>query len=107
MHIKLVILHFSHIYQQKTIEELSVKWTKFKYKRKNLESLSNMESRFFNITSKWNAIYRTLYDGNPDNLFAFFVCRDPVYKLISVYKYLKDMFTMGHPEKSWNQSKYK
>ena len=100
-----VLILFSYVYNKKTIEELSVKWTKSKYKRKNLESLSNMESRFYNITSKWDVIYGSLYDGNPNNLFSFLVCRDPVLKLKSVYKYLKDMFTMGHGQKYWNQSK--
>ena len=100
-----VLILFSYVYNKKTIEELSVKWTKSKYKRKNLESLANMESRFYNITSKWDVIYGSLYDGNPNNLFSFLVCRDPVLKLKSVYKYLKDMFTMGHGQKYWNQSK--
>ena len=100
-----IILFFSYIYKGKTPEELSVKWTKSKYKRKNQESLLNIEARFFNVSSKWNAIHESLYAGNPKNLFSFFVCRDPVSKLKSVYKYLGHMFTMGHPEKSWNQSK--
>ena len=45
-------------------------------------------------------------EGNSDNFLSLFVCRDPVDTLRSVYKYLRDMFSMGHGgQKYWGQTK--
>ena len=83
----------SLIYKKKKKEQLFKKWTKSKYQNHPLESVSNMEGRFFNSSKKWDIIFGSLYANNPEKYLSFFVCRDPVERLKSVYKYLRDMFT--------------
>ena len=114
-------ISFSNIYRGKTREQLRQKWDKLKYRKKNLHSLPKLEARFLNSTTKWNIIsesiyggnsdqflfyYYYYYEGNSDHFLSLFVCRDPVDTLRSVYKYLRDMFSMGHGgQKYWGQTK--
>ena len=51
--------------------------------------LRKLEKKHFSVTKKTQIIESLLHQNH--EFLAFFVCRDPLEKLLSVYKYLIDM----------------
>jgi len=53
---------------------------------------SGLEARYFEESKKREIIFDSLYFENSEDYLTFTVCRNPVERLLSVYKYLGDMF---------------
>ena len=79
---------------KKNQRELIKHWKKARFKKSNntQTKFQELESRFFNESTKRDIILDTLYFDNSEEYFSFTVCRNPVERLLSVYQYLGDMF---------------
>ena len=68
------------------------KWKNNLNQNQNQLKLKEYESFYLNEKSKRDIIVDSLYGENSENYFSFVVCRNPIERLSSVYRYLTDLF---------------
>ena len=82
------------IKQKQNRRKLLKNWKKSRFKKSNNTQMkfSGLEARFFEESKKREIIFDSLYFENSEDYLTFTVCRNPMERLLSVYKYLGDMF---------------
>ena len=69
--------------------------------------LSMLEEINFTKNEKKDIVSNILLNGNIDHYVSFFVCRNPIQRLLSVYNFLLFIFRKRSPSnKKWIHSKY-
>ena len=95
------------IKEKKNRRKLLMRWKKSSFKKSNNTQIKflELESRHFEESRKREIILDSLYFDNSEDFLAFTVCRNPVERLLSVYKYLGDMFEIRRIFKSHSNNK--
>ena len=90
------------IKEKQNRRKLLMRWKKSSFKKSNNTQIKflELESRHFEEPRKREIILDSLYFDNSEDFLAFTVCRNPVERLLSVYKYLSDMFQIRRIFKS-------
>ena len=71
------------------------------------KKLSVFEEISFTKNEKKDIVSNVLLHENNDHYVSFFVCRNPIQRLISVYNFLLFIFRKRSPSnKKWMESKY-
>lgn len=83
---------YGHEHNQRRRKKLLRRWSHPKFSSRSQAKLESLENNQFEEDTKRKIIFDTIYHENPSNYSSFIVCRNPVGKLLSVYKYLLDMF---------------
>ena len=83
------------------------RWKHPNFSSRSRARLESLENNLFDEGTKRRIIFDTIYHDNSENYSSFIVCRNPVEKLLSVYKYLLDMFRRkAKSSKNFENSRY-